>query len=261
MNEQWKPNKELIDWAKGHFSQMSVGGVWMPEGSGLTYVKEGDNKWRLQSMLDSDEVRENHNRMKILMWDVGISVTDDEATILPVPATSEEAYLQEVTNKREIAKSWADKDGTLLLDMGLENVFPKFIEDREVLLDNGETTTIEVWGYSVTNPNTGEEIVIDPDDYHLLMGDQYFMRFICKTGWIAHERGERGEHYENLQGAISATPNTYARALTRQEMVEYIDDGKQNISGVGSKIFGEEKTVPPWMWGTFCEFVELDEEE
>ena len=166
MTDEWKPTKELIEWAKGHFAQMNVGGLWMPEGSGLTYVKESDTKWRLQSILDSDEVRENHMRMKTLMWDVGVTVVDDEPAILPVPRTEEEAYLQEVTMKRDIARSWADKDGTLLIDMGLEDVFPEFIEDKEILLDNGDTTTIEIWGYKATNPNTGEEIVIDPDEYH-----------------------------------------------------------------------------------------------
>ena len=125
MNEQWKPTNELIEWAKGHFAQMSVGGLWMPEGSGLTYIKEAEGKWRLQSMMDSDEVRENHDRMKMLMWDAGVTIVDDEVSILPLPETAEEAYLQEVTMKREVAKGWADKDGTLLVDMGLENLWPE----------------------------------------------------------------------------------------------------------------------------------------
>ena len=242
MTDEWKPTKELIEWAKGHFAQMNVGGLWMPEGSGLTYVKESDTKWRLQSILDSDEVRENHMRMKTLMWDVGVTVVDDEPAILPVPRPEEEAYLQEVTMKRDIARSWADKDGTLLIDMGLEDVFPEFIEDKEILLDNGDTTTIEIWGYKATNPNTGEEIVIDPDDYHLLMGDQYFMRF--------------------LYGDMVWT------ALSRQEMVNHIDGGEGQVSasGVGKEYiegFNEPTRIPPWMWGTYCQFSDLmtDEEE
>ena len=243
MTDEWKPTKELIEWAKGHFSQMNVGGLWMPEGSGLTYVKESDSKWRLQSILDSDEVRENHDRMKTLMWDVGVTVIDDSPAILPPPRSEEEAYLQEVTMKRDIAQSWADKDGTLLIDMGLENVYPQYIEDKEILLDNGETTNIEIWGYKATNPNTGEEIVIDPDDYHLLMGDQYFMRF-CYGGMVW-------------------------TALSREQMVNHIDEGKgahTSAAGVGKKYiegFNEPTSIPPWMWGTFCEFSDLmtDEEE
>jgi hypothetical protein len=242
MTNEWKPNKELIDWAKEHFSQMSIGGVWMPEGSGLTYVKIDEKKWRLKSMLDTEDAKQNHDRMKMLMWDIGIVIVDDEPSILPVPETAEEAYMQEVHQKREIAQSWADKDGTLLVDMGLEEVYPEYIEDKEILLENGDTHNVEIWAYKPTNPNTGEQLSIDPDDYHLLMGDEYFMRFKTKM-------------------------YTY-RALSRQEMVEHIDERKgQGVSstGVGSKHIegGEEGEVkiPPWLWGTYCAFNDITEGE
>ncbi len=232
MTEEWKPNRELIAWAKEHFAQMSIGGVWMPEGSGLSYVKMDDKKWRLKSMIDSDESRENHDRMKTLMWDVGVVIVDDEPSILPVPQSPEEAYMQEVHMKREVAQSWADKDGTLLVEMGLENVFAEYVEDKEVLLESGDTHNVEMWAYKPTNPNTGEQLSIDPDDYHLLMGDKYFMRF-------KHE------------GVVYS-------ALSRQEMVESIDAGETG-EGVGSKI-GDTK-VPPWMWGTYCSTHDVTEEE
>ena len=204
----------------------------MPEGSGLSYVKMDDKKWRLKSMIDSDESRENHDRMKTLMWDVGIVIVDDEPSILPVPSSSEEAYMQEVHMKREVAQAWADKDGTLLVEMGLENVFAEYVEDKEVLLESGDTHNVEIWAYKPTNPNTGEQLSIDPDDYHLLMGDKYFMRF-------KHE-------------------DVVYSALSRQEMVESIDAGETG-EGVGSKI-GDTK-VPPWMWGTYCSTHDVTEEE
>jgi hypothetical protein len=232
MTDEWKPNKELIDWAKGHFSQMSVGGVWMPEGSGLTYVKVDEKKWRLKSMIDTDESKANHDRMKMLMWDVGIVIIDDEPSMLPVPTSAEEAYMQEVHMKREIAQSWADKDGTLLVEMGLEEVYPEYIEDKEILLENGDVQNVEIWAYKPTNSNTGEQLSIDPDDYHLLMGDEYFMRF--KHAGIVYT------------------------ALSRQAMVEAVDAGEKGI-GVGSKMEGGK--VPPWMWGTYCSLRDGSEEE
>tara|TARA_R110002020_G_scaffold168349_4_gene357088 strand:- start:2319 stop:3125 length:807 start_codon:yes stop_codon:yes gene_type:complete len=246
MTDEWKPNKELIDWAKEHFAQMSVGGVWMPEGSGLTYVKEDEKRWRLKSILDSEEAKQNHDRMKMLMWDVGIIIVDDEPSILPVPENDEQAYMQEIHMKREIAQSWADKDGTLLLDMEMEDVYPEFVENKEILLDDGNTTNVEIWAYKAFNPNTGESISIDPDDYHLLMGDKYFMRF-------KHDK-------------IVYT------ALSRQEMVESIDAGKKGVA-IGSRIGGlliqssnyqagaSAHTVPPWMWGTYCSLWDGSEEE
>ena len=245
MSEEWKPTKELIEWAKGHFAQMSIGGLWMPEGSGLTYVKEGENKWRLKSMMDGDDVRENHDRMKMLMWDAGFTIVDDDVVMLPLPETPEEAYLQEVTMKREMARGWADKDGTLLVDMGLEDVWPEYIENRDVLLDDGETTPIEIWGFKTTNPNTGEEIVIDPDDYHLLMGDEYFMRFKKE---VSAEKAHDGKISSYVY-----------RALSREEMVAYIDAGGHRGIGVGSKI--DEDKVPPWLWGTYCEVRRVGDEE
>ena len=65
-----------------------------------------------------------------------------------------------------------------------------------MLLEGGETQDMEIWVYEMPCV-CGEKLNIDPDDYHLLMGDQYFMRF-------------RTEMY-------------VYRAMTRQEMVESID--------------------------------------
>ncbi|MAK82788.1 hypothetical protein [Phenylobacterium sp.] len=228
MTDEWKPEIELIDWAKDHFSQMSVGGVWMPEASGLTYVKQSDNVWVLKSMINTPDVQNNHKRMVLLMNAVNISVDDSEVQLLPPPENDEQAWAQELHMKREIAQGWSDKDGTLLVDMGLENLFPSYVEDKEMLLENGDTTTIEIWGYIATNPNTDETITIDPDDYHLLMGDAYFMRM--------------------------KVDDSILTALNREQMVAHIDDGGEVVS-LGSKL--EDMKVPPWMWGTTCKVEEL----
>ena len=221
--EEWKPEKELIEWAEQHFAQMSVGGVWIPEASGLTYVKESDTVWLLKSMMNTPEVEINHRRMVTLMNSVGISVDDGQVQLMPPPENEEQAWAQELHMKRDIAQGWADKDGTLLVDMLLESLFPSYIEDKEMLLENGDTTTIEIWGYIATNPNTNETMTIDPDDYHLLMGDEHFMRM--KAG------------------------DTILTALSREQMIEHIDGGGQVVS-LGSKL--EDMKVPPWMWGTTC---------
>lgn len=221
--KEWKPEKELIEWAEQHFAQMSVGGVWMPEASGLTYVKESDTVWLLKSMMNTPEVEINHRRMVTLMNSVGISVDDGQVQLMPPPENEEQAWAQELHMKRDIAQGWADKDGTLLVDMLLESLFPSYIEDKEMLLENGDTTTIEIWGYIATNPNTNETMTIDPDDYHLLMGDEHFMRM--KAG------------------------DTILTALSREQMIEHIDGGGQVVS-LGSKL--EDMKVPPWMWGTTC---------
>ena len=249
MSEQWKPTQELRDWMKMHYEGMNPNGVWMPEGTGLTYQKE-ENGYRLVKMMDSPESRDNHDRLKVLMWDIGIQVVDDDYELIPLPESLDELQTLEVEMKRDLALSWADKDGTLLTDMDLENVWPEYIEDKEILLDNGETTTVEVWGFNALNPNTDEYITIDPHDFHLLMGDEFFLRF--KT-----------EMYEY-------------RAMPREEMVTSIDsrmassDSRERIGipkgcGVGSKSTEMEPNgevrIPPWLWGSFCECKDIEEGE
>ena len=227
MSEEWKANKELTEWARNHFKGMNAGGVWMPEGSGLTYRKGDDKSWTLVQMVDSDDARDNHNRMKTLMWDAGITINDGDYKTLPQPQSAEEAHMMDLHMKRELAQTWTDKDGTLLTDMGLADVFPEFVEDREILLVDGNATSIEIWAYKALNPNTGEYISIDPDDFHLLMGDDHFMRF----------------------EAVGCR----FFALTRGEMVEFIDNGEPRGGrgvGVGSRIGADR--VPPWLWGSYC---------
>ena len=240
MNEQ---DKQLVEWLRQHTADVSVGGMWMPEGSGLTYVKEDDKTWRLTHMIDDESVESGHTRMKTLLWDIGINMIDDEAIMRPAPTSEHEAHAQELHMKREMAQQWADTDGTRLVDMDLENVWPEFVEDKEILLDNGDTTTMQIWAYKPLNPNTGEHLSIDPDDYHLLMGDEYFMRF--------------------------RTPEYEYHALSREEMIEHIDTQKGahvSSTGVGSKYIEgmfaeEEEKIPPWMWGTYCMFTDRSEEE
>ena len=71
MNEQ---DKQLVEWLRQHTADVSVGGMWMPEGSGLTYVKEDDKTWRLTHMIDDESVESGHTRMKTLLWDIGINM-------------------------------------------------------------------------------------------------------------------------------------------------------------------------------------------
>ena len=239
MNE-WKPDRKLKEWAMKHFAEMQIGGIWMPDGSGLTFVKVSKDTWSLKSKVENAEAEDNLQRMKTLMFDVGFSLLEDNTQVLPEPTNAEEARMLELHMKRDIAQNWAASDGTLLKDMGLENVWPSYIEDREVLLDNGDTTTIQVWAYIITNPNNDEEISIDPDDYHLLMGDKYFMRF-------KHD-------------------GIFYSALSREEMIEAIDTytqgGRMGI-GIGSRIGDgpySANSVPPWMWGTYCKRTSEEEE-
>jgi hypothetical protein len=264
MNEQ---DKQLVEWLKQHTADVSVGGMWMPEGSGLTYIKEDEKTWRLTHMIDDESVENNHIRMKTLLWDIGINMIDDNTIMRPTPTNEREAHAQELHMKREMAQQWADTDGTRLVDMDLENTWPEYIEDKEILLDNGETTTLQIWEFRPLNPNTGEHLSIDPDDYHLLMGDKYFMRFRLRSN--KSDESEMNDEYH---------------ALSREEMIEYVNSkgaslsayerigtsqgcavGSTSIQGLGDKLHTNDGTIPvripPWMWGTFCMNTDGGEEE
>ena len=143
--------------------------------------------------------------------------------------------MQELDMKRWIAHGWADKDWTLLIDMNLDAVYPRFAQDTEVLLDNGDTTTVEVWEYSLLNPNTEEVLSIDPDDYHLLMGDDRFMQYMNESGELFI-------------------------AMDRPRMIQSIDEGRDGVL-VGTTDPHTGEKVPPWMYGTYCKVVSMLEQE
>ena len=236
MNEEdWKPDEGLKRWMKEHFATMAIGAIWMPENAGVAYQKKEDKTLSLLRMVDTDGCRSNHDRMKTVAWDLGYTIEDSEAEVVPEPNNPMEAQMQELDMKRRIAQGWADKDGTLLIDMNLDAVYPRFAQDTEVLLDNGDTTTVEVWEYPLLNPNTEEVLSIDPDDYHLLMGDDRFMQYMNNKGELL-------------------------KAMDRGEMIRAIDEGTNaRLIGTTDPETGEK--VPPWMYGTYCEVVSMLEEE
>ena len=222
-------NEEMKRWMKEHFANMVEGGIWMPESAGVTYQKKDSKTLSLIRLVDSEGVRDNHERIKAVAWDLCYTIKDDEAEIVPRPSSQIEAQVQELEMKRKVAQGWADEDGTLLIDMNVDAVYPRLVEDREVLLDNGDTTSVEIWEYSLLNPNTEETLSIDPDDYCLLMGDDRFMQYMNENGELLI-------------------------ALSRAEMVKAIDEGDNGvIIGTTDPHTGER--VPPWMYGTYCAVV------
>lgn len=236
MSEEWKADEGLRTWMKEHFASMAVGAIWMPENAGITYQKKEGNTLALLRLVDTEGCRGNHERMKTIAWDLGYTIEDKDAELVPEPQSQMEAQMQELDMKRRIAQGWADEDGTLLVDMNLDAVYPRFVEDKEVLLDNGDTTTVEVWEYPLLNPNTEKVLSIDPDDYHLLKGDDRFMQYVNEAGQLM-------------------------RALDRAGMIRAIDDGNLGVL-VGTKDPNTGERVPPWMYGTYCEVSSvLGEEE
>ena len=70
---------EMKQWAKEHFDTMGVGGIWSPEGAGLTYKKENDDSWKIVRKMNHSTVEENHMRFTSLMMSVGINMIEGDA--------------------------------------------------------------------------------------------------------------------------------------------------------------------------------------
>ena len=233
---EFEISEDMKTWAKEHFDNMGIGGVWSPEGTGLTYQKVTDDSWKVIRMMNHPTVQENHMRFSTIMMSVGINMVMGDEVAYDPPASSEEAYAQETAHRMEIAKSWACAGcGHKLAEMELDLAKPQFVQMQEILLDTGDTHEVEIWAYDLVCPSCSDVTKIDPDDYHLLAGDQLFMR------------------YKNANG-------TLMRCLTRREMVELADRGELGVL-LGSKDPETGERVPTWMWGTYCLAEASTEEE
>jgi len=231
----FEPNDEMRKWAKEHFDGMGIGGIWSPEGAGLTYLKESKDSWKVTRKMNHPSVEENHMRFAALMMSVGINMIEGDAVEYEPPASPEEAYAQETSHKMEIARSWACSCGEYkLMDMDLVKAKPHFLATQEILLDDGETEEVEVWAYML-ECMCGQFMNVDPDDYHLMAGDQMFMR------------------YSNNKGLTM-------QAMTRRQMIDAAESERFGVL-VGKTDPQTEEKIPPWMWGTYCMVIDKTEEE
>tara|TARA_R110002020_G_scaffold216353_5_gene423967 strand:- start:1863 stop:2588 length:726 start_codon:yes stop_codon:yes gene_type:complete len=241
MSNEFEINAEMKTWAKEHFDNMGIGGVWSPDGTGLTYQKVTDDTWKLIRRMNHPTVEENHMRFATIMMSVGINMLEGDSVDYDPPASSEEAYAQESAHRMEIAQSWSCSGcEKKLIDLGLEDAIPSFEGEQEILLEDGNTHKVEVWAYRLTC-SCGNLTKIDPDDFHLLAGDYLFMRYVNSKG-------------------------TLRQCMTRKQMVEMADAETPELGVVlGSKDPETQERVPSWMWGTYCMSVKRwglqDEEE
>jgi hypothetical protein len=229
-NEDFTP--ELKVWALEHFNQMAAKAVWRPDGTGCRYRKVDDTTLRLEHRVDHPDSIHHHDRIAKLFAIVNIDMIDDDVMVTSPAITAEDAFRQEMQERQAVAASWTTEDGTRLADLPLEDAKPTYMGDREILLDNGETSTIEDWGVKAYYGDD-KELIMNPDDYNLLAGDDLFMRY-----W---------------------TGSYFMVALTRQQMFEMADAGELGVL-VGSTCPETGVKVPPWMWGTYCR-EQIGEEE
>jgi|TARA_R100001463_G_scaffold13485_6_gene36303 hypothetical protein len=236
---------ELRVWILEHFQTMAPGAIWRPEGTGLRYRKKDETTLTLQHRIDHPDSLHHHERIKRLCDVVKIEIEDDDVMVTSPALSAEEAYMIEMQERQQIAAGWTIPDGKggekRLVDLPLDKAYPKYLGDREILLDDGNTTTIEDWAVALPytafrdSDDTDEEVMMNPDDYNLMAGDALFMRYLNGRGdWV--------------------------KAMTRAEMLETAEAGATGIL-VGKTCPLTQVKVPPWMWGTYCDIIRGDEEE
>tara|TARA_B100000424_G_scaffold211440_1_gene168874 strand:+ start:377 stop:1105 length:729 start_codon:yes stop_codon:yes gene_type:complete len=225
MTEEYEP--ELKVWALEHFNQMAVKAVWRPEGTGCRYRKIDDQTLELEHRVDHPDSINHHERITGLFAAVNIGMVDDKPMITSAALSAEEAFMQEMQERQAVAASWTNEDGVPLASLPLELAEPVYLGEREVLLDNGETHTVEDWGVSVPplEEESSSNVIMNPDDFNLLAGDSLFMRY--KSG------------------------DNYMIAMTRQQMFDMTKTDELGVL-VGSECPDTGEKVPPWMWGTYC---------
>jgi hypothetical protein len=234
INMSFEMNDEMKKWAKELMSGLGIGGIWSPEGSGLTYKKMSDDTLLLTKMMNHPDVLENHARFTTIMMAIGINMAENENVLFDAPANPEEAYMLEQQHKIDIAHGWKCECGSKLIEMPHEKYSPRFLSEEEVLLENGDTDTMEIWGYLYECPDCDKAFNVDPDDYHLMAGDKLFMRY-------------RIDSERTMQ------------AMTRREMIQAAKDQTGILVGDSCPITGGK--VPTWLWGTYCYVIVNDEEE
>jgi hypothetical protein len=224
-NDEWKPDDESIEWAKEHLSQIAVGGIWSPEGSGVTYYKQSEDTYALMKLMEHPSALEHHCKMTKMMEAADYTVLEgDGVEYVQPPLNAEDAANKEHMHRQEMAQTWACSGCDFpLANFELENRIDTFIEDKEILLSNGDTQNVEIWTCEITCPKCDKKINIDPDDFHLLAGDDLFMR------WTNSE-------------------HTRFMALNRSMLRELVDAGGSPIV-IGSFCPDTNEKMPPWMWG------------
>ena len=232
MSEEWKPSDELIVWAKEHLSQIGLDGLWSPDGSGVQYRKITDDTFALMFTYNHPSAIEHHERFTLLMEAAGYNVIEgDDVQVVTPPLDATAAQHEEYRRKQEIASGWQCECGYPLANNILEDREDKFIGVEEVLLSTGDTANVEVWSCVVECSNCGKHIDMNPDDFHLLAGDEIFMQWKCEDKLYV--------------------------ALDRGQMKDLADAGAADGVVLGSEMKGHK--VPPWLWGCYAMPFSLEE--
>ena len=75
--ENWEPDEDMIEWAQRFFDSIPIGGIWSPEGSGVSYVKTSKDAWSLLRMIEHPIATAHHTSFKKLFAAIDVDIMED----------------------------------------------------------------------------------------------------------------------------------------------------------------------------------------
>lgn len=198
MTEEQTPEEH----ARQILERLREGGLWQPQGLGLSYMRTGENSLELLNQHNNPTAAQARIRMNLLLKSIGWTVDESDVHLIDVDVlTPQEQYMQEMMQRQESAQSWKCACGTPLTAFPLEDGKWSTTGEREMAMPTSEVILAEEWYVSITCPVCDVIVPLEPYDYGLLAGDDAMTEYSFTVG---------NEHYT-------------LTALTRPEIIEVMD--------------------------------------
>jgi len=152
--------------------------VWFPEGGGFIVKKVEDKKVSLVRCVNYSTPMKNVTGLKLLLFDLGYSFTDEDAQWDDVPLNEEDMDKMNEDYNNTIVASWRTSSGFPLSEIDGLKYFPKIVHTQEVLSEDGDITELYHWAVPLRCPETDEEVIVNPQDYSLLYGAEALHRVL-----------------------------------------------------------------------------------
>ena len=78
--ENWEPDEDMIEWAQRFFDSIPLGGIWSPEGSGVSYKKISEYAWSILRMMEHPIATAHHTNFKKLFAAIDVEIMDDSGS-------------------------------------------------------------------------------------------------------------------------------------------------------------------------------------
>ena len=154
---------------------MTVNSIWSPDDSGVTFKKTDEKTYALVYRMNHPVSEQHYDRLKILFRECGYVVEEpDDVQVVTPPLNPQAQAHMEFERRQDIARAWVCECGFPLANCDLENHTAEYVETVEAATDTNETVPIDLWRYKINCGQCDTEISIDPDDFHLLAGVEFF---------------------------------------------------------------------------------------